>query len=67
MVLNLKDGEQITIVTPQGVVVIGARADSGATLVTVGYNDGYSLEHEVTLNEGDGKLDHLVWIQPAAE
>lgn len=66
MVLNLKNGEQITIFTPQGIIVIGAREDTGATLVTVGSNEGHTLIHEVTINEGDGQEDFLTWIEPAA-
>lgn len=64
MVLTLKDGEQITIVTPQGVVVVGAGTETKSTLVTVGYGDGCALKHEVGLNENDGQEDHFVWIEP---
>lgn len=64
MILTLNEGEQITIVTPQGVVVVGAGAESKSTLITVGYGEGHALRHETGLNENDGQVDHFVWIEP---
>lgn len=64
MLLKLEIGERLTIVTPQGIVVVGAYEDIGSTLITVGRKEGYTLIHEVEVNEDDGQENFLTWIKP---
>lgn len=65
MNIDLEPGDLITLTTPQGVIVVNADADTGATLVSVAYSQGHKLTPKIARNSQTGQQDAQVWIEPA--